>query len=138
MGPCDGIGLQGRWSRRDRDSAGPYAAIRRGACVRPSGAHTRVMPIRSTQPRSVTAQLTTRSRGKIHWLDGVLVDSAYVRRQGRSPAAGGYWTSRCGIQGHYTPILHRRSTGDWCKRCRALGSRGVQPDGRVTGRLPFD
>lgn len=74
--------------------------------------------------RSITAQLTGRSRGAVHWLDCVLRDRAYRL----SPIeAGGYWVSRCGIRGHFLPVLHRHvKPAPWCKRCQAMSPRDNQ------------
>ena len=71
--------------------------------------------------RTLSAQLTNRPRAAVHWLDGVIHTHAYG-----APTGGGYWVSRCGIRGHFTPILHRRSKGPWCQRCKAMAPRTEQ------------
>ena len=79
--------------------------------------------------RSITAQVSGRQEGAVHWVDAVSVQRPYD-----APGAGGYWTSRCGIGGHFTAALHRRSSGPWCRRCQGLPRRDTQP-GVQTVRL---
>ena len=72
--------------------------------------------------RSISAQLTGASHGAVHWVDAVSVSRPYD-----APRAGGYWTSRCGVGGHFTACLHRRVDAPWCRRCAKLPERDQQP-----------
>lgn len=76
--------------------------------------------------RSITAQLTGKQGAVVHMIDAVSVTRPY-----ESPASGGYWRSRCGVEGHFTAVLHRQSDGEWCPACKGLPptlrQSGVEP-----------